>query len=136
LFDIQPPNGEVDLIVTRQPAILYGLGNLIENALDFAQSAATIYAQWDTSQIIVTISDDGPGFDEAILDRLGEPYVTTRGAGTITPRQREGLGLGFFIAKTLLERSGAKVSFQNRLGSARGASVRAVWPRKALEVLT
>jgi two-component system, sensor histidine kinase RegB len=136
LFDIQPPNSEVDLIVTRQPAILYGLGNLIENALDFAQSAATIYAQWDTSQIIVTISDDGPGFDEAILDRLGEPYVTTRGAGTITPRQREGLGLGFFIAKTLLERSGAKVSFQNRLGSARGASVRAVWPRKALEVLT
>jgi two-component system, sensor histidine kinase RegB len=136
LFDIQPPNGEVDLIVTRQPAILYGLGNLIENALDFAQSAATIYAQWDTSQIIITISDDGPGFDEAILDRLGEPYVTTRGAGTITPRQREGLGLGFFIAKTLLERSGAKVSFQNKLGSARGASVRAVWPRKALEVLT
>jgi two-component system, sensor histidine kinase RegB len=136
LFDIQPPQGEADLIVTRQPAILYGLGNLIENALDFAQSAATIYAQWDASQIIVTISDDGPGFDEAILDRLGEPYVTTRGAGTITPRQREGLGLGFFIAKTLLERSGAKVSFQNRLGSARGASVRAVWPRKALEVLT
>jgi two-component system, sensor histidine kinase RegB len=135
LFDIQPPIGEVDLIVNRQPAILYGLGNLIENALDFAQSAATIYAQWDISQIIITISDDGPGFDEAILDRLGEPYVTTRGAATITPRQREGLGLGFFIAKTLLERSGAKVSFQNRLGSARGASVRAVWPRKALEVL-
>jgi two-component system, sensor histidine kinase RegB len=135
LFDIQPPKDAPDLIVTRQPAILYGLGNLIENALEFATSAATIFAQWDENEIVVTISDDGPGFDEAVLDRLGEPYVTTRGAGAATPRQREGLGLGFFIAKTLLERSGAQVTFQNRVGSMRGANVRAVWPRKSLEAI-
>jgi two-component system, sensor histidine kinase RegB len=133
LYDIQPHASEPDLIVARQPAILYGLGNLIENALEFADQAVTIYAKWDGITIKVTISDDGPGFDEAVIDRLGEPYVTTRGAGASGARAREGLGLGFFIAKTLLERSGAKVTFQNRLGKQRGASVIAIWPRKALE---
>jgi two-component system, sensor histidine kinase RegB len=134
LFDINRPDGEPDLTVMRQPAIMYGLGNLIENALEFAASAVTIYARWDTEDVEVEVSDDGPGFDENVLDRLGEPYVTTRGAGHAGPRMREGMGLGFFIAKTLLERSGAKVTFLNQSGARRGALVRAVWPRKVLEV--
>jgi two-component system, sensor histidine kinase RegB len=134
LFDIQPPANEPDLIVSRQTAILYGLGNLVENALEFAATSVTIYAKWDSTQVQITISDDGPGFDEAVLDRLGEPYVTTRGAGSSVPRLREGLGLGFFIAKTLLERSGAKVTSHNQLGKMRGASVVVIWPRGALEV--
>jgi two-component system, sensor histidine kinase RegB len=136
LFDIQPPVNEADIVVTRQPAVLYGLGNLIENGLEFANSAITIHAKWDQARIYVTISDDGPGFEEAVLERLGEPYVTTRGAASSIPRLREGLGLGFFIAKTLLERSGAKVSFQNGFANMRGASVTTVWPRKSLEVVT
>jgi two-component system, sensor histidine kinase RegB len=142
LFDIQRPQDGTDLIVLRQPAILYGLGNLIENALEFAVGATTIAAQWDDNFVSVVISDDGPGFDESVLDRLGEPYVTTRGAGTSGQRlrdgqregQREGMGLGFFIAKTLLERSGAKVSFANQSSPLHGARISLVWPRKALEV--
>ena len=133
LFDIQRPIGAADLMVMRQPAVLYGLGNLIENALEFANQAVTIFAKWDDVSIQVTISDDGPGFDESVLDRLGEPYVTTRGVGTSGSRQREGMGLGFFIAKTLLERSGAKVSFDNQAGPSRGAQVRAIWARQDLE---
>ena len=133
LFDIRRPDGAPDLIVMRQPAVLYGLGNLIENALQFSTTAVTISAQWDEMSVQVTIGDDGPGFDESVLDRLGEPYVTTRGAGTSGSRQREGMGLGFFIAKTLLERSGAKVTFGNQTGVQRGALVKAVWARRDLE---
>jgi two-component system, sensor histidine kinase RegB len=135
LFDIEGPQGLPDLMVTRQPAVLYGLGNLIENALQFSTQAVTIKALWDSATVEVVISDDGPGFDEAILDRLGEPYLTTRGVGTSDSRQREGMGLGFFIAKTLLERSGAKVSFGNQSGPSYGAIVKAVWARRDLESL-
>lgn len=133
LFDIQRPENDPDLMVTRQPAVLYGLGNLIENALGFARAAVTIFAFWDSSHIHVTISDDGQGFDETVLDRLGEPYVTTRGIGSTGSKQREGMGLGFFIAKTLLERSGAKVTFSNQQGPLRGALVKIVWARSDLE---
>jgi two-component system, sensor histidine kinase RegB len=133
LFDIQRPDGAPDLIVLRQPAVLYGLGNLIENALEFSRTAVTLAAKWDEKTVQVSISDDGLGFDEAVLDRLGEPYLTTRGAGTLGSREREGMGLGFFIAKTLLERSGAQVSFGNQSGSTRGAMVCVDWPRNSVE---
>lgn len=133
LFDIHRPKGEPDLMVQRQPAILYGLGNIIENALEFSTQAVTISAHWDSTSVQVTISDDGQGFDEGVLDRLGEPYLTTRGAGTAGSRNREGMGLGFFIAKTLLERSGAKVTFGNQISPDRGALVRAQWARRDIE---
>jgi two-component system, sensor histidine kinase RegB len=134
LFEIVPFPHETDIKVVRQPAILYGLGNLIENALEFAKQAVTITAEWNAYEVTITIKDDGPGFDEVVLERLGEPYVTTRGAGGTNSRQREGLGLGFFIATTLLERSGAKVTVGNHLGAMRGAVVTVTWPRKKLEV--
>jgi two-component system, sensor histidine kinase RegB len=135
LYDISHPDEEPDLVVMRQPAVLYGLGNLIENALEFANAAVTIGARWDLNSIQVTIGDDGPGFDEGIIDRLGEPYVTTRGAGTLGSRQREGMGLGFFIAKTLLERSGATVKVSNQINPQKGAVVQIVWRRRDLEAL-
>ena len=135
LFDIQPPPNAPDLIVTRQPAILYGLGNIIENAVEFSAQAVTIYAHWNATSVRVTISDDGLGFDESVLDRLGEPYLTTRGAGTAGSRKREGMGLGFFIAKTLLERSGAKVTYANKTSPAHGALVHLEWARRDLEAI-
>ena len=99
----------------RNPAILYGLGNLLENAVDFAQSRVEVTADWSDEEVAVTISDDGPGFAPEVMDRIGEPYVRSSkrrrmNAGSETT----GLGLGFFIAKTLLERSGATVDFENR----------------------
>ncbi len=84
----------------------------------------------------VTILDDGPGFLPEIIDTLGEPYVTTRPApGRDRGEGKDlGLGLGFFIAKTLLERSGAKISLENRTPPLHGAAVRIVWPRGAFDI--
>jgi two-component system, sensor histidine kinase RegB len=121
-------------ILLRRPGVVYGLGNLIENAADFARSRVDITARWDKDTIICTIADDGPGFPSNIMERLGEPYVTTR---TIFERDPEeegaGLGLGFFIAKTLMERSGATVEFTNKPVPDTGAVVRISWPRAVFE---
>jgi two-component system sensor histidine kinase RegB len=118
----------------RNPAILYGLGNILENAVDFAQSRVEVTADWSDEDVAVTISDDGPGFAPEVMDRIGEPYVRSSkrrrmNAGSETT----GLGLGFFIAKTLLERSGATVEFENRRFPDRGAVIRLRWNRSDFE---
>ncbi|MDA7948056.1 MAG: ActS/PrrB/RegB family redox-sensitive histidine kinase [Hyphomicrobiaceae bacterium] len=122
----------------RNPGILYGLGNLIENAVDFAEARVDIRAEWDHDTVSIAITDDGPGFPGAIRDRLGEPYVTTRGSnGSATDNSNgagDGMGLGFFIAKTLLERSGARLDFSNRRAPEHGARILIVWPRDAIEI--
>ena len=87
------------------------------------------------------IRDDGPGFSQDIIDRLGDPFVTTRrGYDTAEPSvdlsKHQGMGLGFFIAKTLLERSGASVTLANRKGGGRGAIVTITWPREMIEAPT
>lgn len=134
VFDLNPKKIDDSLIVRRMPEILYGMGNFIENALSYAKSKVTIHSEWDSRLIEVSIIDDGKGFDPDILPRLGEPYVSTRGQGTQGAKIREGMGLGFFIAKTLLERSGANISFGNRTGHNSGAIVRMVWSRDDLEI--
>ncbi len=118
----------------RNPAILYGLGNLVENAVDFASERVSVVTEWDSETIEVAISDDGPGFAADILDRIGEPYVTTRRHKPgINDDEPAGLGLGFFIAKTLLERSGANLSFANRSLPQHGAIVKLRWNRSEFE---
>ncbi len=128
-----PPGREP--VGNRNPAILYGLGNIVENAVDFARSRVEVVAGWSDDRVTVTVRDDGPGFSPEVLDRIGEPYVTTRGRGRDGGGSGEagGLGLGFFIAKTLLERTGARVHITNRAAPATGASVAVVWPRRAME---
>ncbi len=114
----------------RNPAILYGLGNLIENAVDFAAERVAVETRWDSDLVTISISDDGPGFAPEIMSRIGEPYVTTRGrkAGK-NDSDTIGLGLGLFIAKTLLERSGATLAFANKPPPGHGAFVTIRWPR-------
>ncbi len=118
----------------RNPAILYGLGNLLENAVDFAQKRVEVAAEWSGEDVAVTISDDGPGFAPEIMDRIGEPYVrSSKRRRMNASSETTGLGLGFFIAKTLLERSGATLDFENRVFPARGAVVRIQWGRDDFE---
>ncbi|MUO92793.1 ActS/PrrB/RegB family redox-sensitive histidine kinase, partial [Agrobacterium vitis] len=62
----------------RNPGILYGLGNLIENALDYARDQVTITVEHDNRHVTIIIEDDGEGFAPDILLRIGEPYVTSR----------------------------------------------------------
>jgi len=110
-------------MVYRRAEILHGLGNLIENAAQFAASRVRVVIEWDVATTRITVTDDGPGFPPGILPALGEPYVSTR-------REEGRMGLGVFIAKTLLEQTGADVAFSN---AAEGARVRIRWPRAALE---
>lgn len=117
-------------VCLRNPGILYGLGNLVENAIDFARSRVEVEARWTRDSVRIVIRDDGPGFAPDILSRLGEPYVTTRGPGRKAKTEvGSGLGLGLFIAKTLIERSGATVTTSNAPPPASGAVVSIAWPR-------
>lgn len=155
-----PSGTDEQPILWRNPGVIYGLSNLIENAVDFASSRVDIEAQWNDKSLTLRISDDGPGFSDAILKRLGDPYVTSRsglvqsdadatsGPSVETTRSQGvtggGLGLGFFIAKTLLERSGGRVEIRNRKQAKgqkkpenthknSGAVVDIYWPRAVLE---
>ena len=131
-----PADPAAEPLGARNPAIRYGLGNLVENAVDFANKRVDILAQWTAEEVSITISDDGPGFAPEVLDRIGAPYVTHRRPGQRGPDNEEevfGLGLGFFIAKTLLERSGAKLSLKNQASPRHGALVTITWSRADFE---
>ncbi|MBA4037854.1 MAG: two-component sensor histidine kinase [Bradyrhizobium sp.] len=117
----------------RNPAILYGVGNILENAVDFARTTVEVNAWWNADTVEIVISDDGPGIAPHILRRIGEPYLSRRRGTDEAHSARAGLGLGVFIARTLLERTGAKVSFTNRTFPDHGAVVQIVWPRVRFE---
>jgi two-component system sensor histidine kinase RegB len=142
VIEVSVPNDRSEEPVgARNPAILYGLGNILENAVDFARDHVDVVALWDSDTIQVAISDDGPGFAPDILDRIGEPYVTSRrrkrgkDSASDDDDQPTGLGLGFFIAKTLLERSGAKMTIANRSAPLHGAIITLQWNRGEYERL-
>lgn len=125
-------------MVARNPAILYGLESIVENAADFAKAKVLVEASWDEHEVHISISDDGPGFAPEILGRIGEPYLRARGQGILRKNKGEdegGLGLGFFIAKTLLERGGGMLRADNRTPPQTGAVVRLRWRREALEAV-
>lgn len=109
-------------VLPRRPEILHGLGNLLQNAMEFARTSVDIEVDWDDKTIRLRILDDGPGLNVDILSALGEPYVTSR-------PDSGGMGLGVFIAMNLLRRSGASVAFANRPGGS-GTQVAVSWPRE------
>src|SRR3954466_14265223 len=117
----------------RNPAILYGVGNILENAVDFARTTVEVNAWWNAEKVEIIVSDDGPGIAPDVLKRIGEPYLSRRRGAEDAQGERSGLGLGVFIARTLLERTGAKVSFTNRTFPDHGAVVQIVWPRNRFE---
>jgi len=115
----------------RNAGVTYGLGNLVDNAVDFAEREVRLKAAWTQDGVSVAIGDDGPGYAPDVIDRFGEPYVTTRRAQPAG--EAGGLGLGIFIAKTLLERSGARLRLANRKPPEKGAIVTVEWPRAEFE---
>ena len=135
--------------IWRRPEIIQGLGCFLQNAADFARSQVLALLSWNPTTITISFYDDGPGFASDILSRLGEPYVTTRSRSSIDRNRQghadQGLGLGFFIAKTLLENIGGVVVYGNvdQLSLAvpipsdykhvRGAVVSVSWPRHLIE---
>lgn len=124
--------------VLRRPEVIHGLRNLVQNAVDFARSTVWIEGEWTARRIIVRITDDGEGFPPNVIGRIGDPFVRARRPEPEVERRPgyEGMGLGLFIAKTLLERSGAELSFANATDpflapqdrpARSGAVVEAVW---------
>ncbi|MGH6619913.1 MAG: ATP-binding protein, partial [Alphaproteobacteria bacterium] len=109
----------------RSPEILSGLGTLIQNAAQFAASTVTVTLRWDERDVVVGVQDDGPGFPPAVLAAIGEPFISTRASDS------GHMGLGIFIAQTLLARLGAELFFANL--EAGGAEVVIRWPRVILE---
>ena len=130
---VLPADRAAEPVGEHNPAIIYGLGNLVENAVDFARERVEIAARWSDGEVTISIADDGPGFAPEILDRIGEPYLTSRGRPPGGEGEVAGLGLGVFIAKTLLERSGAALGFANRAAPEHGATVRVRWRREDYE---
>ena len=119
-------------MIRRSPEILHALGAFIENAVSFADSEVRAVANWTDTQFIVTSRDDGPGFAAEVMPKLGEPYVSQRGEAQLGGGD---MGLGFFIAKTLIERTGGRIATRNRAAPRHGAIVQAVWPRTELQPL-
>ncbi len=121
-------------MMLRNPGVTYGITNILDNAVDFAEDKVTITLHWNATDLRVEIHDDGPGYSPEVLLRLGEPYVTSRARNQYSDNGGSGgMGLGLFIAKTLIERSGAKLLFANAAPPATGAVVRIIWPRAAFE---
>tara|TARA_B100000519_G_scaffold202583_1_gene221424 strand:- start:1014 stop:2336 length:1323 start_codon:yes stop_codon:yes gene_type:complete len=105
------------------PELVHGLGNLIQNAIQFAENSVALCLYWDLGEVRLIVQDDGAGFAPSVLSAIGEPYISTRtGDG-------ENLGLGIFIAQTLLQKTGANLTFTNE----KGAKVVISWPRAILE---
>jgi two-component system sensor histidine kinase RegB len=117
--------------VWRWPEVLHAMTSIVENAYDFARKEILVTARFDASTVQVEVRDDGPGFSPAVLSKLGEPYITSRPGAEGSRTGHIGMGLGFFIAKTLLERTGAVVEFRN--GRRGGAVVSARWQRSRIE---
>lgn len=125
--DVKAPN------IRRLPEITHAFTTFVENAVDFAKSEILVSARFDADTVAMEVRDDGPGFSPEILAKLGEPYVTSRPGAEGSRTGHIGMGLGFFIAKTLLERTGAEVTFHN--AKPRGAVVSAKWPRSLVEAV-
>lgn len=126
--------------IYRRPEIIHGIRNLVQNAVDFARSTVWIEIDWNDDRITLRIVDDGDGYPGHLIGRIGDPFVGSRRS-----RNRpdyEGMGLGLFIAKTLLERTGAEITFANgndpfidaaTEGERTGAIVEVSWPRGSVD---
>lgn len=141
LFEAAPAvgGGERQPSIIRYPELIHALRNLVQNAVDFARETVWVEAEWTDDSVTVRVVDDGPGYPAGVLGRIGDPFLSARKGDADRGKrpEYEGMGLGLFIAKTLLERTGATLSFAN--GTApflrgaeypgrSGAVVEVVWP--------
>ena len=112
------------IYIQRTPEIIYGLRNFIGNAVKFSRNKVQINLKSDDNVIEIRINDDGPGFPEDIIDKIGEPYIKSKSKEL---NSNSGLGLGTFLGKTLLERQGAKLIFRRKHEGLGGAAVFIMW---------
>ena len=139
-YNSRSEDGSVTPAVVRSPEMLHALGLLSQNAIQFARDKVVLDLHWDDEQVLLRIQDNGPGFPASVLSRLGDPYLSNRKAEenlsenqTDLREEKDGehMGLGVFIATTLLGRTGAELEFDNAPNG--GAVVSISWQRKRLE---
>ena len=135
-------------IISRHPEIIHGLRNLVQNAVDFSRANVWVDATWDETSLRVIVADDGKGYPADLLDRIGDPFISKRSRQSQRAQdfsEYQGMGLGLFIAKTLLERSRAELTFANAAADThekhhivgakiKGAIVNVRWERSDLEI--
>jgi two-component system sensor histidine kinase RegB len=114
--------------IIKSIEIIYGLRNFIGNANKFAKKNIFITLKSDSEFTEITVEDDGPGYPNDILSKIGEPYLKTFNSDQ---KSRAGLGLGIFIGKTLLEKNFANVNCRNSKTRS-GAEVVIKWKNKDL----
>ena len=122
---LDPRDDSAEPQIAHSPEILLAVGTLIQNAMQFAKAKVEVTIAWSAEEGEISILDDGPGFPHDVLSAIGEPYVSSRS------KEDGHMGLGIFIAQTLLERTGATISF----GNDDGAEVVIRWPRTMLEAV-
>ena len=114
-FDKFNKNKKLNILniqIIEEPEILfkdemmYALGNIIQNAIFHCKETITVELDYNKNNLKISISDDGPGFPKDIIDKLGEPYIS---------KNSQGMGLGIFIAKNLIENMGGKINLYNSI---------------------
>jgi two-component system sensor histidine kinase RegB len=131
-IDERPDPRDTEMpLVPHRPEILHAFGNLLQNAIEFAEHEVVVTIAWTLDEVEIVVSDDGPGFPATLLDKLGDPYLSGTVRGDSELRDGDHMGLGIFIAQNLIERTGGSVGFQNH--AVHGAVVTVTWSRDSLE---
>ena len=112
--------------ISKSIEIVYGLRNFIGNANKFAKNSIFINLKSDSEFTELTVEDDGNGYPRDIISKIGEPYLKSNYS---KDKSKEGLGLGLFIGKTLLEKNFASVNCRNSKTRS-GAEVIIRWKNK------
>ena len=102
ILQIHPSNSESEIIYKDE--IMYALGNIIQNSIFYSTETTTVNLNYLKHIVKINVSDDGSGFSKEIIDKLGEPYIS---------KNKQGMGLGIFIAKNLIENMGGNINFYN-----------------------
>ena len=114
--------------ISKSIEIVYGLRNFIGNANKFAKSTIFINLKSDSEITEITVEDDGNGYPRDIISKIGEPYLKSNYS---IEKSKQGLGLGLFIGKTLLEKNFASVNCRNSKTRS-GAEVNIKWKNREL----
>jgi len=100
---------ENEPLISFKDELMYGIGNIIQNAIQHAQKIVEIDIIWENQNLDLIIKDDGLGFSKEVLDKIGNPYISSK--------KIKGMGLGIFIAKNLIENMNNKVKFRNQVNN-------------------
>ena len=114
--------------ITKSIEIVYGLRNFVGNANKYSSNKVFINLKSDNEITQIIIEDDGKGYSNDILSKIGEPYLKS---SNDEYKSKSGLGLGIFIGKTLLEKNFAKILCRNSKTRG-GAEVIIEWNNKDL----